>query len=508
MRTSDTLRLAFAGTRADRARVSITAFGAAVAVLVLLCSATVLAVPPDSGRYTNRMLNSGTLLTNLAVTMMLFSVPVMFFVAQCARLGAPGRNRRLAAFRLAGASPAQVGRIAGVETGVAATIGTAAGALVYFVGRLLLDGPRPDGRRLLPTDVLPTPTVLAVLLLGVPLLATLLTVVLLRRVAITPFGVVRRTGRQRVRAWPGLLGVAGLLGLSGLEAAIRSEFLGAGRLGTAEFPLLVGWAISCTVLLMLGLTLGTAWIGHVGARLLLRLTRRPSALIAARQTLADPYDGSRSYSVILVTTAFGGAAMMLHSWLVTDVAVRTAAEAERVRRFGGRAMDLTGTAAFRSDVFELVNTVLLALICVTALTLLVALVESGVARRRTLAALVAAGTPRTVLARALCWRVLIPAVPGIAAAGLAGMLAMRSFTSTATAGYSSDACLDTVERCNDPTVAAEWAARQFELVFPVPVPWAEVAAVGSTALLAVLLVIGASILLQRSSVNPAELRAD
>nr|WP_158603510.1 hypothetical protein [Micromonospora radicis] len=39
-----------------------------------------------------------------------------------------------------------------------------------------------------------------------------------------------------------------------------------------------------------------------------------------------------------------------------------------------------------------------------------------------------------------------------------------------------------------------------------PVPWAEIGAIMSFALLAVLLVIAVSVLLQRSSTNPAELR--
>jgi len=77
--------------------------------------------------------------------------------------------------------------------------------------------------------------------------------------------------------------------------------------------------------------------------------------------------------------------------------------------------------------------------------------------------------------------VLIPIVPGIALACLYGLMAVRSFTATASAG---------------------------DLTFAVPLPWADVAAVGTAALLVILLVIGVSILLQRASTDPSELRAD
>lgn len=61
--------------------------------------------------------------------------------------------------------------------------------------------------------------------LGVPLLTTLLTVVLLRRVAITPFGVLRQSRQQPVRAWPTLLLGLGLASLVSISAVMRSEYV-------------------------------------------------------------------------------------------------------------------------------------------------------------------------------------------------------------------------------------------------------------------------------------------
>ncbi|WP_327026037.1 hypothetical protein [Micromonospora sp. NBC_01739] len=142
-----------------------------------------------------------------------------------------------------------------------------------------------------------------------------------------------------------------------------------------------------------------------------------------------------------------------------------------------------------------------------ALTLLIALVEAGVARRRAIAALVAGGTPRAVLARALCWRVLLPAVPGIAIAGLVGLAGMRAFTTTATAGWSRMVCVGTPAECAGPDAQRHLEYRQVTHTLQTSVPWADVGAVMSIALLAVLLVIGASVLMHRSATDPAELRA-
>ncbi|AEB45122.1 MULTISPECIES: FtsX-like permease family protein [Micromonospora] len=507
MRPGSLFRLAFVGTRSDRARVPVTAAGAAIAVLVLLCCATVLSIESAAGRYHNRMLTQPGLLLNVAVAMLLCSIPILFLVAQCARLGAPARNRRLAALRMAGATPRQITWVAAVETGLAAMIGSVVGVVGYLVGRVLLDRPDPAGVRPLPTDVLPSVTAIVAIAVAVPLLTTLLTVVLLRRVAITPFGVLRQSRQQPVRAWPTLLLGLGLGGLVSISAVMRSEYVRQGGFGANRDDLFVIALLGCTVVMLLGLMFTVAWIGYRSARLLLRVTRRPSALIAARQILADPHAGSRSFTVILVVTAFGAAAMMLHSWLDTEVAVRTAAMLDPALGYDTPPLDLGGTAAFRSEVRTLVDAVLVSLIGVAALTLLIALVEAGVARRRAIAALVAGGTPRAVLARALCWRVLLPAVPGIAIAGLVGLAGMRAFTTTATAGWGRTVCVGTPAECAGPDAERHLEYREVTHTLQAAVPWADIVAVMSIALLAVLLVIGASVLMHRSTTDPAELRA-
>ncbi|WP_435871170.1 hypothetical protein [Micromonospora aurantiaca (nom. illeg.)] len=115
MRPGTLLRLVLAGTRTDIARVVLTAVSAALATLAGLAALTVLSVVKPSGdeglnsdQYTNALLREPGLRPGVAFALLLLCVPVLGLAGQCARLGAPGRDRRLAAFRLAGATPGQV----------------------------------------------------------------------------------------------------------------------------------------------------------------------------------------------------------------------------------------------------------------------------------------------------------------------------------------------------------------------------------------------------------------
>ena len=209
-----TLRFALAGTRTDGVRITLTALGAAFTTLGLLAITTVLSiqsppVTPDgditNAHYTNGLLAEAGLRPGLCVALVLLTLPFLFFVVQCSRLGAPARDRRLAAYRLGGATPGQTARIIAAETGVAAVLGMIVGAAVYFVGRVLADHPGPEGMRTLPTDVLPPAWALVLVLAGLPALVVALSLLLLRKVTVTPFVVVRRSRSRRVRPWPGIL---------------------------------------------------------------------------------------------------------------------------------------------------------------------------------------------------------------------------------------------------------------------------------------------------------------
>ncbi|HEX8345717.1 MAG TPA: FtsX-like permease family protein, partial [Actinoplanes sp.] len=187
MSPSTLVRLALAGTRTDVLRVVLTAVTAALAAVVLLSAMTVLAIPdplpvpidpeflgqPMNEQYTNALLREPGLRPGVAFALGLLAIPVLALAGQCARLGAPARDRRLAAVRMAGATPGQAIWIAVAETALAGLLGTAAGLGAFLLGRQLLHRPDAQGRLPLPTDVLPATWLVVTVVLGLPAVAAL-----------------------------------------------------------------------------------------------------------------------------------------------------------------------------------------------------------------------------------------------------------------------------------------------------------------------------------------------
>lgn len=101
------VRLALAGTRVDTVRVVLTAFSAALAALSILAALNVLAIGPLiqghvnsdewAQQYSSPLLREPGLRPGVILTFVLLTVPVFALAGQCVRLGAPARDRRLAA---------------------------------------------------------------------------------------------------------------------------------------------------------------------------------------------------------------------------------------------------------------------------------------------------------------------------------------------------------------------------------------------------------------------------
>ncbi len=113
------LRLAAAGSRADRYRLALVALGAALGTIFSLAAFVVLTIDGYDDRYTNNLLKEPGLRPGVATGCWLLLIPVLIFVGMCTRVCASRRERRFAAFRLAGATPRQVRAIAAAETGIA-----------------------------------------------------------------------------------------------------------------------------------------------------------------------------------------------------------------------------------------------------------------------------------------------------------------------------------------------------------------------------------------------------
>ena len=420
MRAGTTLRLAALGGRTDGLRVGLTALGSAGATVALLAGATVAAIAPGDGPYTSALLNQGGLHPGVIAALWLLCVPVLVFVGQCSRVGAPARDRRLASLRMAGASPRQVVGVAAAESGLAAGVGSVLGLGVYLVGRQLLDqrvsgafvayrasnrtsmvdSAAASGLRL-PTDVLPAWWLLVLLIALVPLLATAGAAIALRRTAITPFGVLRHQRTRPPRVLPVVLLVVGVGGTFFLGLLLRVD------VGGAALLLAVAVLLLCTVA---GLLLGTAAATRATGLVLASRVRSPALLIAARRMVARPFATSRAGSAVLIAVLVAAGARMARSSFLAQ-----------------RVDDGDATA------FALLDLALGVALVVAAAGLLVAAAEGLVERRRTLAALVAAGTPRGVLARAALAESVLPlVVPVLAAAAVGTTVAFAFFGTTAT----------------------------------------------------------------------------
>lgn len=480
------LWLATRGSRSDVVRVSLTAVGSAFGTVALLGAATVISIGPDDGPYSSQVLQQQGLHPGVVIALVLLCIPVLAFVGQCSRVGAPARDRRLAAIRLAGGTPRDVTRVACGEAGVAAGFGAALGLVVHLVGRTLLDTPsigpyaqitqetveggvmivREEGIGQvlrLPTDVLAPVWLIGLLLIAVPLGAVAFTRLALRRVTITPFGVVRHRRIQPPQLLPAVLFVAGVAALASFTTVVRALALDQGGL-----PTLV--VLALFLLTSVGLVLGNAALAAAIGGFVAPRARRPAVLIAARRLAADPFAASRAFGALLLTVLVGAAAQ------------------------GVRANILASTDpgdTFYADTLDLVNLVIVVAVVVASLGLLVVAAEGIVARRQSLAALTAAGTPVGVLRLSVLAEALLVLLPMSLLAAAAGVLAARGLLGTTFVQYEY----------------SETGQVLGELVASIPVPWAELGVLVAGTLLVTMVVTSVSLLFLQNSTDPSELRA-
>ncbi|MEU8079034.1 FtsX-like permease family protein [Catellatospora citrea] len=480
MRPSLALRLALAGTRTDRLRVALTAVTAALATALALAAATLLSLDNRTlRRYQVIVVDQPDLRELTVYALVIACLPVLALAAQATRIGAPARHRRLAALRLAGATPRQVTAVVAAETGAAAALGGLAGLAVFELARLLLHRRDAAGRWWLATDVRLGPVAHAVILIGLPALAALLAAVLTRSLHGSPLSTATRAARTRApRLWPLLAVGAGVL-----------TFV---LLGTADVLFAPGFllGLGSSAAMAGGLVLGMAWISERSGRLLHRFGRGPAALLAARRLRADPWTGSRTVGVLVVCALIAGALLALRDYHRTSALAYVLSNARPVP--GGTELDYQGSA------MRMLGTGVGFAAAVAAVGILLALLETVAARRRAFAALTAGGVTRGVLVRALLWQAMLPvmvAVPGAALLGaaLARVLVGEVAVTAVYACYPAD-CSDAVVRA--PVRTLPWFVDGVEFT---------AVSLGGLALVALLAVVAGATLRERTDL--AALRA-
>ncbi|MFI8532780.1 ABC transporter permease [Streptomyces aquilus] len=390
------LRLAWLLTRgSDRRegwRALLLAVGAALATgLGLVIAALVplegqLTVPVGGGLLDQPGTRAGV----IAALLLLF-IPVLGFVGQCARIGAVHRDRRLAALRLAGATPAQTRRIAALESGLACLV-AAAVTTVFAVLTLLRIWRHPDPAAW---------AGIAVVAVGVPVLGTAVSALALRRLIASPLGWVRRV---RPAQGPGRLFRAATALLVLLVVYVAATPVFGNPLRFTLGPLTI--FAMCLLVGAVAVWLTGASARQLGEGLAAR-AKSPAVLIAAERLRDDPWAAARTHAAVLLVTVVGSGFMGVRQVMLSLLHERGSHYAEPVGYYEN-GLNLTGLA------------VLVALVLVLT-ALAVGTAESVATRRRGLAAQTASGVPYAVLAKATLLETAIPLAPATALAGLGGL---------------------------------------------------------------------------------------
>ncbi|GAA1196466.1 FtsX-like permease family protein [Prauserella alba] len=253
------------------------------------------AMPQDgfspAGRGADPMLG---LLAGVGVVVL--TVPSMALVASSARLIAARRERRLAAFRLAGATPRQVIGMVTAETAIAAAGGALLGWAVSPLLRQAATTVPWDGGTWQASDFVlgAVPTVAIVVV--VPLLVVLAAALGLRRVLSAPLGAAGGHTPKPLRWWRLVpLPVSGVL-FAYLATTASSQ---------VEATLLL-----VSMAMVIGsLTLAGPWITAAIGGLFVRRWRRPSALLAGRRLRDDPRGAYRATAGVVLAVFTGSMAL-------------------------------------------------------------------------------------------------------------------------------------------------------------------------------------------------------
>jgi hypothetical protein len=202
-------------------------------------------------------------------------LPVLLFLASCARLSARTRDRRLAALRLLGMTPLQTRIVNAVETGVAALGGSLLGWAVFE----LLRGPsshvRLDGWGWFASDAHPTTPHLVELLLAAPFLAMTVSTIAVRAVTGGLLAGRSEPSVRRLRAWrlaPLAGGLALLTWTDARHHAFRDD---------------VGMVLTGITLAVIGLAVSIPLLSQLAAAGLARVTGSLSLQLGARRMQAD-----------------------------------------------------------------------------------------------------------------------------------------------------------------------------------------------------------------------------
>ena len=238
------------------------------------------------------------LLMVLATVLMV--VPVGIFGAAAARLTVARRDERLASLRLIGATPAQVVRLALIETSFAALAGAVAGTAVWMALTPLVARIPIDGGPWFVSDLWAGAPWMAAVALAVPALVAVSAVIGLRGVVISPLGVARRVRPKGLKAIR--LVVFAVLAIAFLFV---SQMLGGG--GMLVVAILLGLLAG----VLAAVNLVGPWLVQKLGRILARTAKTPARMLAARRLADDPKAAWRTVSGVALAGFVAGAVALI-----------------------------------------------------------------------------------------------------------------------------------------------------------------------------------------------------
>ncbi|MCO6010396.1 hypothetical protein NE236_36080 [Actinoallomurus purpureus] len=276
------------GSRAERARARLVAAGAALATCFLFGAANVLTLNGQLDDRLGPIANRGTR-PGVAFAFGLMILPVAAFLYQTGRLASADRERRLAALRLAGATPGEVRLLGALETTRSAALGTVCGAIAYVLLEWSIRGLLLH----LPTTAAGVPPVpgLAAMALVIAV-ATVSGLLAGRHVVTSPLGVIRRATRRPPGRYVLLVPVLGCIPMVALVVGVQMPY--------RPFAILLGAGLSAV-----GLMLSASRLVWASARIAGRRARSAETLLAARALEADTRPWGRTMSILGLAVAIG-----------------------------------------------------------------------------------------------------------------------------------------------------------------------------------------------------------
>ncbi|MBB4687323.1 FtsX-like permease family protein [Amycolatopsis jiangsuensis] len=254
---------------------------------------------PVAGFPTDEAQPDGLLVLLAWVGIIVLLVPSLVLVASSARLTAARREQRMAALRLAGATPGQVTSMVSAETGLSAGVGALLGLLLSPA----LDGlatfvPWTGGTWLASDFSLPVGLTVAIVV-AIPALVVLAGVLGLRRVLRTPLFATGGHQVKPLRWWRLLaLPVAGLFFFFAIATGRDS--------GGGQEMVLFGLFLVVGSAMVVG-----PWVTSAVGGTFVRIWRRPSTLLAGRRLREDPKGAYRASAGIVLAVFAGSMALTL-----------------------------------------------------------------------------------------------------------------------------------------------------------------------------------------------------